>query len=314
MEHSEFARDVRWYSGGKEGEQAIAELRSWSPVEIEAADQASFWAQWTMRAFGPIQLLSIQASAQRVVNRPSRRDFHFQLLHATSAPFAFRVNGDAFTLPEDHFVLLDLTQPFELVAASEHEATALFMPARWVERWLADPARIVAQPFVSTANWAVPLWSLIHSMAEDADGAVLPRESLAEQAGALFALAIGHQPGDAGPHKSRLHRRIARLIEAHHAEPEFGPSAAAEALGISKRYLHAVLAENGTTFMETLRRIRLDRAAALLTDGRFRAHPISDLSWRCGYQDPSHFARVFRQRFGTGPREWRALQLGAPVI
>jgi AraC-like DNA-binding protein len=95
------------------------------------------------------------------------------------------------------------------------------------------------------------------------------------------------------------------LIEERYSEPEFTPHQAAKSLGISKRYLHALLADAGMTFTGALNRVRMERACEFLADRRFAQSQIAEISWRCGYLDPSYFARVFRTRFGVSPREWR---------
>jgi AraC-like DNA-binding protein len=76
-------------------------------------------------------------------------------------------------------------------------------------------------------------------------------------------------------------------------------------LGISKRYLHSLFAASGTTFCKELMSLRLERAARQLRDPQFANVSVSEIAWRCGFADSSHFARRFCQRYGTPPREYR---------
>jgi AraC-like DNA-binding protein len=100
------------------------------------------------------------------------------------------------------------------------------------------------------------------------------------------------------------------LIAERHAEPDLDPADIAGAMGISKRYLHNLLAADGATFLGVLRSVRIESARALLADPRFDGRQIAEIAWQCGYVDPSYFARVFRKQFGMGPREWRAARRG----
>ncbi len=50
---------------------------------------------------------------------------------------------------------------------------------------------------------------------------------------------------------------------------------------------------------------RLQRAQDLLTDPRLRDLPIIEIAARCGFTDPSHFARRFRRQFGVTPLAFR---------
>lgn len=79
----------------------------------------------------------------------------------------------------------------------------------------------------------------------------------------------------------------------------------AEAVGISKRHLHALFANAGTTFGATLLDIRLRRAKEILSDPRFRLYQIGEIAWQCGLADASHFARLFKRRFGVTPLNFR---------
>ncbi len=83
------------------------------------------------------------------------------------------------------------------------------------------------------------------------------------------------------------------------------PTAIAEMNGISKRYLHYLFAQTDTTFGSELMRVRLDAARRLLADHRYAALTVSDIAARCGFLEPSHFARRFRKAYGEGPTEFR---------
>jgi AraC family transcriptional regulator, positive regulator of tynA and feaB len=74
---------------------------------------------------------------------------------------------------------------------------------------------------------------------------------------------------------------------------------------ISKRYLHALFAERGTTFGAQLQEMRLQKARALLHDPRYRKWGITEIAATAGFTDPVHFARRFRRRFGANPSKSR---------
>jgi transcriptional regulator GlxA family with amidase domain len=66
-----------------------------------------------------------------------------------------------------------------------------------------------------------------------------------------------------------------------------------------------VFARAGTTFGEELMAVRLKQAHRLLSDCRFNDLPIGEISARCGFIEPSHFARRFKLRFRVSPTEFR---------
>ena len=63
-------------------------------------------------------------------------------------------------------------------------------------------------------------------------------------------------------------------------------------------YFHRV---TGRTFLEFLTELRLKHAAQLLSQGH---HSIVGAAMAAGYQDTSHFYRLFRKRYGTTPLAW----------
>ncbi|MCC6948449.1 MAG: AraC family transcriptional regulator [Bradyrhizobiaceae bacterium] len=307
-----FGDDSRWSSHGLPPREALRDWQDWTsktltPLYIESPDEDRFAAGWTSFAMGPVNLVSFESTPQRAVHPRTAcgQDSSFQLAYCTQTPMHTRIGSRQFRVEEGEFVLLDNTQPYEVRLDAPHKMIDLIMPISWLERWLPDPTQFVERSFSATSKWGLPLGTYLSTMVRELHQAALPRGVLADQVGALLALAVGHQPSFKTRHKAKLVQRLLRLIEDRYSEPELAPDDAAKSLGISKRYLHTLLADAGMTFMGALNRVRMERACEFLADRRFDQLQIAEISWRCGYLDPSYFARVFRAGFGVGPREWR---------
>ena len=52
-------------------------------------------------------------------------------------------------------------------------------------------------------------------------------------------------------------------------------------------------------------RLRLETAHRLLSDRRCDELTVLEVASRCGFAEPSHFARRFRGAYGLGPLEFR---------
>jgi AraC family transcriptional regulator len=77
----------------------------------------------------------------------------------------------------------------------------------------------------------------------------------------------------------------------------------ARAAGVTRGHLSRVFAQSlGVTPMETLRLLRLDRAATLLARSNLA---IQAIAAQTGFGNPFHFSRVFRATYGHSPREFR---------
>lgn len=75
-------------------------------------------------------------------------------------------------------------------------------------------------------------------------------------------------------------------------------------LGVSPRTLHAAVGAGGDTFAALIRRRRLERAAALLTDSRTRS-TVTEIAAAVGFDGPASFSRAFRREFGRTPSDVR---------
>ena len=83
----------------------------------------------------------------------------------------------------------------------------------------------------------------------------------------------------------------------------------ARRIASSRRQLQRAYAEIGaTTFREHLTRVRMERAAGLLTD---RALTVREVARRVGYRQPAQFAKAFRRHLGVAPSDYRAREAAA---
>ncbi|MEX1119853.1 MAG: AraC family transcriptional regulator, partial [Terrimicrobiaceae bacterium] len=87
---------------------------------------------------------------------------------------------------------------------------------------------------------------------------------------------------------------LGRDLEHPPALPEI-----AKEVGCSPHYLSRIFSqETGTTISRYLRNLRLDRAAAILKQGRSN---VTEAAMEVGYSSLSHFSKAFAERFGVCP-------------
>jgi len=120
-----------------------------------------------------------------------------------------------------------------------------------------------------------------------------------------LALAVARESASPSTHKRALLRRVTETIRERCHEPDLDPAKVAAALGLSRRYVHLLFASAGSTFSQELYECRLRRAQRLLGDKRFDGLGIAEIAWNCGFSEPSHFTRRFRERFGAAPSAYR---------
>ncbi|MBN8831595.1 MAG: helix-turn-helix domain-containing protein [Sphingomonadales bacterium] len=306
--------DQNWSSSGLGRSEAINQWRDWAastiaPIDVTVYETDDFAARWSSRGVGQLRLLQLHAPAQRVVHcgdgSAGRATPSIQLVYARRGTLRTLMAGKRFSVEPGQFVLLDNTRFYQMEMDTAHEAVDLMMPQGWLEKYLPDPEALLARPISARTGWGAPLGTLLETMIVGLDESPLPRPLIAEQVGALLALATGFHEPSPSRHRGQLARQILRRIESDYADPELSPERIANDLGISRRYLQALLAGAGTSFVQELNATRLDRASDLLTDPRAASLSLGDVAWRCGFLDPGYFARLFRKRFGVTPSQWR---------
>jgi AraC family transcriptional regulator len=104
-----------------------------------------------------------------------------------------------------------------------------------------------------------------------------------------------------GPYEKRLLRVIAHI----HADPsrDLSLDALADVAALSRFHFHRVFhAMTGETVAESVRRIRMDRAARWLVTEDW---PIAQVAARAGHPNTRSFARIFAEAFGCTPAAFR---------
>ena len=102
--------------------------------------------------------------------------------------------------------------------------------------------------------------------------------------------------------------RIARALDVmqHQIAEPWTIRTLASVAGLSpSRFAHLFRRATGTSPVRFLHSLRMTRACQLLEE---TALPVREVMHLVGWNDPSHFSRDFRRRFGVGPRRYRVMR------
>lgn len=308
----------RWSTSEVESRHALAYwvdtiCKSFLEIDIDSPAQDQFRARLDQSDLGPATLSLVEADAQIIRRTPARiahsRYAAYFLLQLRSGQLRFQQYGRDCSVHVGDCVLIDCNAPYRLECLNTTRSVAIRFPKDWLRNWLPSPESFAARPFRAGDGWSAALSAALATLDTERDEELaLPEGVVAEQIAALLALAAGPET-----HVSRgtekLLNRIRRTIRDRCHEAGLTPGAVADEHGISKRYLHHLFAQTDNTFGNELMRMRLDCAHRLLCDTRFAALTVSEVAARCGFLEPSHFARRFRKAYGVGPVEFRSGRL-----
>ncbi|WP_166459297.1 helix-turn-helix domain-containing protein [Amycolatopsis pithecellobii] len=103
--------------------------------------------------------------------------------------------------------------------------------------------------------------------------------------------------------REALRARARRYIRAHLADPALGPEPIARELLASLRTLHAAFEDSGDTVASFIRRTRLARCREDLADPS--GGSVTEIAFRWGFSDATHFSQAFKREYGISPRDVR---------
>ena len=102
-------------------------------------------------------------------------------------------------------------------------------------------------------------------------------------------------------------KAMLRFIDSHYSEPLDTAGIAASAAVSKSECLRCFHSTIGTTPIQYLRKVRLQRAAELLLTS---SRKVVDIGLSCGFTEMSYFARAFRELYGCTPTEYRERTAG----
>ena len=103
-------------------------------------------------------------------------------------------------------------------------------------------------------------------------------------------------------HRTSLFEDAIAIVEEEYAA-DLSLDDIARRVASSRRQLQRAYSEIGnTTFREHLTRVRMERAAGLLSD---RGLTVREVARRVGYRQPAQFAKAFRRHIGVAPSDYR---------
>jgi AraC-like DNA-binding protein len=147
---------------------------------------------------------------------------------------------------------------------------------------------------------------LPHMSAAAAQGAgeliaQLVRLSLIELAGQATAVT----------QREALKDRIRAYVAVRLRDPGLSIDQIAQALNCSKRHLHNAFAGGHETLASHILHLRLEACIRELQQTGPEARPITDIALSWGFNNLSHFSRVFREHTGRSPSEFRQAALSS---
>lgn len=281
-------------------------------ISIEAPP-GPFSARLAARSAGPLRIASGESSSYELIR--SRREVdgapsdHYCIYLQRRGEGIISQCDETLTYQPNDIAISDLKLPFRALHADGGRRIVAVVPCALLDQrapWVRQTAlrRLAANaPFVDLARRHMLEMAENRAMSETA--MTLLTENLCN----LLALASAT---DIAPSRMQPELQIEAMLafcRQNLHNTELTPQCVADYLGISVRTLHLRFRQIGQSFGRWVLEERLKACSVALRDENQRGLNISDIAYRLGFNDLSHFNKAFRTRFGMSPREWRASNL-----
>ena len=98
--------------------------------------------------------------------------------------------------------------------------------------------------------------------------------------------------------------RAKSYIQKHYNDEQISLNMVAASVNISPNHFSRIFSqEGGSTFVEYLTEIRMEKAKELLTHSNIK---VSDVGYEVGYRDSHYFYYLFKKLQGCTPKDYRA--------
>lgn len=236
---------------------------------------------------------------------------HFQI----EGELEFEQEGwGAKLLPGDCLVY-NVSRPHVITSSGFSRHDAAIIPNDLIRRQ-SIPVEILRARKIAGDSMSRFTHSLLQVFLNDRPLPLVPEAVAARLADALMSLfqACFSQGviGAEGFTSSAIMRwRAKSFIADHLRETTLDIEQIAATLGCSKRYIHMIFRDEGTTVQRYIWHTRLDQCVRELESPSGHGKSITDVAFSWGFSSSSHFSRLFKDRFGVPPSSFRISKDGS---
>jgi AraC family transcriptional activator of tynA and feaB len=283
-------------------------------VRPEWAGDGSFHAEIRAETIGNLTVSRVTSAGQRVFRTQAeiaRSPIPLYLVNIqVEGASSFRQGAKERTLSCGDIFILDSLREFEMGCERPFSHLAIPMPKDWLDARLARPDLIAGAVVRRDHPLSRVLTAYLLNGFETAQElSPAAAAMMADHTVELLARILGEsQPGALPPSsawRAALYVRACRIIGLCFGDSHLTPDRIARELGVSTRLLQRTFADRNETVMRRLWEERVSHAANLLVAPEAMHRSITDIAFACGFNDSSHFGRVFASRMGMTPSHWR---------
>lgn len=260
-----------------------------------------------------VRLSPIQSNAitlERLPQEPAQlsQDCYF-LVVLTAGKYKLEQGGREVFLKPGDMTIYDATEPHRITIPEAFSKILISIPRTLLDQRLNNIGRITATQIPSTEGIGALTSSLIQSTVKQLEQ--FSREqflSLSQPVVDMLTLSLGQVTENklaTTNHRQIMLMRIKHYIKNALSDPDLTAAKIANATGLSKRYLNNLFSEENNSLMHYLTQQRLELCRHCLASAFYSHLSITQIAMRYGFNNMSHFSRIYKKYYGYSPREYR---------
>jgi len=283
-------------------------------VNVKPRDLQAFQGSIDQVPLGAVELAQITTEASQVARSSEQaswsRERRYFLHLQTQGEMTITQDGRESVIREGDLTLYDSGMAYSLEYNQHSSALILIIDHNQLKRRIPAPEFILGRRIDGASDMVTVLsrslqniWELPKgNLTDDITGRI--GENLCDLC-VITCMSLFGEEILASATGSARRSHIRCHIEANLQEPDLSVSSIAKSFQISPRYLHMLFSDDTETVSELIRRRRLEEIKKRLGNPNWKNRTITQLAFEWGFNNTTHFARVFRERFGMSPREYR---------
>ncbi|MEO8313587.1 MAG: helix-turn-helix domain-containing protein [Pseudomonadota bacterium] len=273
----------------------------------------AFDGELRRETIGTLTLIDVRSSAVRICHTRSHIARAtvptFNLLAPLRGQFELHNSAHRTQLVSPgEFCLIDHGEPYELRHSDAVRTICLDIPRSALQTIMPNPEATVGRVLRGQSCASRLLAAMMKELGTEIGTDVCPpfAASLAQGLLGLVAAAYSDVSKELLTRAETRRSSLLALVDARLSDPSLAPADIAGQVGISERRLRVLMAEGGESFTTYVLRRRLEHCAVLLQDPIWAGRSITEIAFRSGFNNATHFGHVFKRRFGRTPRESRS--------
>jgi AraC-like DNA-binding protein len=289
-------------------------------LECDDPGDTEIFGEIEFSQLGALDFTTVRSSVRRVRRTPGLigrddRDSYLVQIQRLGRGVVCQDGRQAVLNPGD-FAVFDTGRPYELqFDCPEHDVLVVRLPRSALEAHVTNLQELTAT-MVSGACVAGQLLRTQADMLQRRIDQVHPSStvSLSEALSSMIAAGLRELPRANANRHSKLCAFHVASVKKHVSDnlrnPELTVASIAAAMKMSPDYLSRLFRLEPVTLSRMIWHQRLDACRRELSDPHMAHRNISEIAFGWGFNDATHFGRIFKGQFGVTPREWRHESLG----